>query len=365
VRIALVVPGGVDRSGEYRVIPALLALIGRLSLHDEVHVFALTQEAQAGDWVLAGAHIHNIGFRHMRLRAVRAISKMHRSSPFDVIHAIWSGNCGLIAATAGRLHGIPSLVHVAGGELVSIPDIGYGGVQSWRGRLREALVLRGVSTVTAASAPVIAMLNQFGIAAHRVPLGVDLESWPPREPVRRNLDRSARLIHVASLNRVKDQSTLLRALAALMRSGVRFEMDVVGDDTLHGAIHALANELGLSQRIRFHGFLPQRQLRPLLEAADLMVHSSRHEAGPLVILEAAVAGVPTVGTMVGHIVEWAPDAAMAVPVGDWAGLATAIRQMLEDEDLRFRIAREAHKRAILEDADYTAEHFRTLYAKLA
>jgi glycosyltransferase involved in cell wall biosynthesis len=198
-----------------------------------------------------------------------------------------------------------------------------------------------------------------------VPLGVDLQSWPSREPVRRNLNRSARLIHVASLNRVKDQSTLLRALAALIGSGVRFEMDVVGDDTLHGEIQALANELELSQRIRFQGFLPQRQLRPLLEAADLMVHSSRHEAGPLVILEAAVAGVPTVGTMVGHIVEWAPDAAMGVPIGDWAGLAAAIRQMLEDEDLRLRIAREAHKRAILEDADYTAERFRTLYAKLA
>jgi glycosyltransferase involved in cell wall biosynthesis len=364
VRIALIVPGGVDRSGEYRVIPALLALIGRLSLHDEVHVFALNQEAQAGDWVLAGAHIHNIGFRHTRLRAVRAISKMHRSSPFDVIHAIWSGNCGLIAAVAGRLHGIPSLVHVAGGELVSIPDIGYGGVQTWRGRLREALVLRGIPTVTAASAPVIAMLNQLGVAAHRVPLGVDLESWPPREPVRRNLNRSARLIHVASLNRVKDQSTLLRALAALMTSGVRFEMDVVGDDTLHGEIQALANELGLSQRVRFRGFLTQRQLRPLLEAADLMVLSSRHEAGPLVVLEAAVAGVPTVGTMVGHMVEWAPDAAMAVPVGDWARLAGAIHQMLEDEDLRFRIAHEAHQRALREDADYTARRFRALYAEL-
>jgi glycosyltransferase involved in cell wall biosynthesis len=364
VRIALIVPGGVDRSGEYRVIPALLALIGRLSLHDEVHVFALAQEAQPGDWDLAGAHIHNIGFRNTRLHAVRAISKMHRSSPFDIVHAIWSGNCGLIAVVAGRLHGIPSLVHVAGGELVSIPDIRYGGVQTWRGRLREALVLRGVSTVTAASAPVIAMLDQLGVAAHRVPLGVDLESWPPREPVRRNLDGTARLIHVASLNRVKDQSTLLRALVALMKSGVKFEMDVVGDDTLHGEIQALANELGLSQRIRFQGFLPQRQLRPLMEAADLMVHSSRHEAGPLVILEAAVAGVPTVGTMVGHMVEWAPDAAMAVPVGDWALLAGAIHQMLDDEDLRLRVAREAHRRALREDADHTAARFRALYAEL-
>lgn len=360
----MVVPGGVDRSGEYRVIPALLALIERLSLHDDVQVIALSQEIQPGAWELCGAHIHNIGARRTRLRAVHAIYKMHRSLPFDLIHAIWSGSCGVVAAAAGRLLGIPSLVHVAGGELVSIPDIGYGGLQRRRGRLRETLILRGVSAVTAASAPVIETLSQLGVAAHRVPLGVDLKSWPSRDPVRRDPGRPARLIHVASLNRVKDQSTLLRALAALMKSGSRFEIDVVGEDTLHGEIQALANQLGLSQIIRFRGFLTQRQLRPLIEAADLMVHSSRHEAGPLVVLEAAVAGVPTIGTKVGHIAEWAPDAAISVPVGDWDRLAAAIRLLLEDEELRVSIAREAQQRAIREDADHTAMRFRSLYARL-
>jgi glycosyltransferase involved in cell wall biosynthesis len=364
MRIAMVVPGGVDRSGEYRVIPALLALIERLSLHDDVQVIALSQEIQPGAWELCGAHIHNMGARRTRLRAVHAIYKMHRSLPFDLIHAIWSGSCGVVAAAAGRLLGIPSLVHVAGGELVSIPDIGYGGLQRRRGRLRETLILRSVSAVTAASAPVIETLSQLGVAAHRVPLGVDLKSWPPRDPVRRDPGRPARLIHVASLNRVKDQSTLLRALAALLKSGSRFEIDVVGEDTLHGEIQALANQLGLSQIIRFRGFLTQRQLRPLIEAADLMVHSSRHEAGPLVVLEAAVAGVPTIGTRVGHIAEWAPDAAISVPVGDWDRLAAAIRHLLEDEELRLSIAREAQQRAVREDADHTAMRFRSLYARL-
>jgi glycosyltransferase involved in cell wall biosynthesis len=364
MRIAMVVPGGVDRSGEYRVIPALLALIERLSVYSDVQVIALGQENQPGAWELAGAHIHNMGARHTRLRAVRAIHQLHRSSPVDLVHAIWSGNCGLVAAAAGRLLGIPNLVHVAGGELVSIPDIGYGGFQRRRGRLREALVLRGASTVTAASAPVIEALSRLGVAAHRVPLGVDLKSWPPRSPVHRDHDRPARLIHVASLNRVKDQSTLLHALAALVKSGVRFDMDIVGDDTLDGEIQALAKELGLSEMVRFHGFLPQRQLRPLLEAADLMVHSSRHEAGPLVVLEAAVAGVPTIGTLVGHIAEWAPEAALSVPVGDSARLAAGIRHLLEDEDLRMSIAREALKRAVLEDADHTAACFRELYNRL-
>ena len=55
LKIALVVPGGVDVSGEVRVIPALLALIGRLAARHEVHVFALRQQAEPGSWWLRGA----------------------------------------------------------------------------------------------------------------------------------------------------------------------------------------------------------------------------------------------------------------------------------------------------------------------
>jgi glycosyltransferase involved in cell wall biosynthesis len=364
MRIALVVPGGVDRSLEYRVIPALLALIGRLSINNDVRVFALYQEIDAGEWPLAGARVRNIGLRHTALRAVRAICAEHRTTPFNVVHAIWSGWPGLIAAVSGKILGIPCLVHIAGGEIVSIPEIGYGGRLKWYGRLREAYNLRAASAVTAASTPVIEMLAELGVAARRIPLGVDLTAWPPRDPVQRDQSRPARLIHVASLNRVKDQATLLRALASLMRSGVNFEMKVVGEDTLHGEMQTMTRELGLSERVGFLGFLPQRQLRPVVEAADLMILSSRHEAGPLAMLEAAVAGVPTVGTAVGHIHEWSPAAAASVPVGDWAQLGKTIGRLLEDEDLRLSIAREALQRAVREDANYTAECFQALYARL-
>lgn len=362
MNIALVVPGGVDRSGDYRVIPALLALIKRLSLHNEVHVFAVTQEAQPGSWDLAGARIHNIGVGYARLRAVREICVQHRQSPFQLVHAIWSGHCGLIAVTAARILRTPSLVHIAGGELSCLPEIGYGGAINWRGRMREAVVLRAATTVTAASSPSIETLSRLGIVTRRVPLGADLDCWPPREPTRRDPHEPARLIHVASLNRVKDQRTLLRALACLADAGLDFAMDVVGEDTLQGEIQMLATQLQLSSRVRFHGFLPQSRLRPLVEAADLMVVTSRHETGPLVVLEAAVAGVPTVGTAVGHIVEWAPHAARSVAVGDWAGLAKAIGDLLSDEELRLRIAREAFQRATEQNADQTAARFSALYA---
>lgn len=360
MKLAIVVPGGVDRGGEQRVIPVLLSLIARLSRRHEVHVFALRQEAMPARWPLAGATVHNIGDGWQVPRAVAAIVGEHRRGRFDAIQAIFSGHCSLVAVTAARLLRRPALVHVAGGELVALPAIGYGGRLRWRGRLREAVTLRAAAAVTAASEPIITSLRALGIEAQRLPLGVDLDAWPPSLPRTRG-GGPARLLHVASQNRVKDQPTLLRALALLAGSGVDFRMDMIGVDTLDGAIPRLAHGLGLDARVRFPGFRTQRELRPLMEQADLLVMSSLHEAGPLVLLEAAVAGVPTVGTAVGHLTEWSPTAALAVPVGDPEALAAAIGRVLNDETLRLQLAHEAQRRALQEDAGYTAERFEALY----
>lgn len=364
MKLALVVPGGVDRTGEFRVIPVLLALIERLARTHEVHVFALQQEAVAGRWQLAGATIHNIGNRWTRLRAIAAILAEHRCAPFDLTHAIFSGSCSLVAVAAAKLLRLPSLVHIAGGELVALHGIDYGGRRLWKGRLREACVLRGADVITAASAPIIDSLRKLGFEAQRVALGVDLQAWPPRAPRGRHA-KQARLIHVASLNRVKDQPTLLRALAALAETGLVFKMDIIGVDTLQGEMQRLARQLGLEQHVRFHGFKTQRELRPMMESADLLVMSSLHEAGPLVLLEAALAGVPAVGTAVGHFVEWSPSAALAVPVEDGDALANAIHRMLADEELRLRVAKAAQHRAMLEDADCTVQAFQALYLQHA
>jgi glycosyltransferase involved in cell wall biosynthesis len=365
MKLALVVPGGVDRSGEYRVIPALLALVKRLALRHELHVYALAQELAPANWPLLGAQVHNIGQGLTRWRALRAIMAEHRRSRFDAIQAMWAGASGQVAVAAGSLLRVPSCVHVAGGELVALRDIGYGGCLHWYGRFALRRILRRATYVSAASRPMIDAIAALGVDAECLPLGVDLDSWPPRAPVQRDPTKPARLIHVASLNRVKDQSTLLRAVARLAAGGVTFSLDVVGEDTLDGAMQRLTQRLGLADRVHFHGFLTQQQLRPLMEAAHLLVMSSRHEAGPMVLLEAAVAGVPSVGTAVGHYLEWAPGAALAVPVGDAAALSAAIAHLLKCEEQRITVANAAQRLACTMDADRTAACLCANYARLA
>jgi glycosyltransferase involved in cell wall biosynthesis len=256
------------------------------------------------------------------------------------------------------------LVHVAGGELVNMPEISFGHGHYLMGRVWTRLALSGADRITAASRPMIDLINRRGYQADRVPLGVDLKAWPVTPPRRRIPGQPARLVHVASLNLVKDQSTLLAAAHRLAENGLDFTLDVVGPDTLSGAVQSLSGRLGLKNRVRFHGYLSHDLLRPLVASADLLWITSRFEAGPLALLEAAVVGVPAVGTAVGHFLEWSPDAAIAVPVGDADALAYETQKLVEDEDRRLAIAHEAQRRAVAQDADWTAAQFERFYTEV-
>ncbi len=178
MKVALIVPGGVDPSGEVRVIPALIALLGRLTAAHEVHVFATHQDARPGSWILEGARVHNLGLPRTAWRAAAAILREHHGRPFQVVHAFWSGRHGALAVAMGALLGVPSVVHVAGGELAALHDIGYGGCRSWRGRARERIVLRAATVVTCASGPIANQVAERGVSAQTVSLGVDLGRWP-------------------------------------------------------------------------------------------------------------------------------------------------------------------------------------------
>lgn len=363
MKVALLVPGGVDRSGEFRVIPSLLWLIERLVARVELHVFALQQEPRPSRYQLLGATVHNAGARPRRARLLAMLVAEHRRRPWDVIHAIWAVP-GTVAAVAGRVSGIPVVLHLTGGDLARLPDIGYGLLVRRRDRWQLRLAVAGASRVTVPSLAMQRAAEALGFRAERLVLGVALDRWPRLAPRPRPTGRPARLLHVASLNRVKDQGTLLLALSSLRERGVTFQVDIVGEDTLDGEVQRLATRWGLADISTFHGFLPHRRLRPLVEQADLLIMSSRHEADPIVLLEAAVAGVPAVGTAVGHFVEWAPNAAVAVPVQDHAALAQGISDLLLNDGRRLALAAAAQAVALRHDADRAAARVMELYREL-
>ncbi len=366
MRIALFVPGGVDRSDPHRVIPVLVALIERLARRHAVVVLALSPDAAIGRYEFLGATVYDVGGGSGRRRRVLALlANEHRRRPFDVFHAFWAQGTGSMAAIAGWRLRVPVVLHLTGGEMLSLPDIAYGQRRTARGRLMLRLAVAGAQRVTVTSHPMAKMAAGLGIQARRVPLGIALDRWYPIPPRPRDTAQPARLLHVGDLNRVKDQGTLLRAMAELGRMGVPFHLDIAGYDTLNGDTQRTAHELGLSDAVTFRGKLRYDELHDLAVRADVHLMSSRHEAGPAVVLEMALVGVPTIGTRVGHVAEWAPDAAVAGPVGDAASIASATAAVLANDDYRMRLATAAHERAMAENADVTAQLFEGIYGELA
>ena len=365
MRIGLVVPGGVDRGGQHRVIPAVLWLIERLARSHDVQVIVPRQENEPGVWELLGARVHNIGSdsNWWRVGAVRTLLRLHRQEPFDVFHALWARGPGEVALAAAKLCRRPLLVHVSGGELVWLPDVGFGTRRAWV-RSLVRFVLRRADLVTVPSDAMRELVLSAGVSAERVPMGVDTTCWIPEPPRPRDRNRPARLVHVGNLTPVKDHHTLLRAILMLVEEGVSIHADVVGFDALEGAVQRMVRELGLETHVTVHGFLPQDEAMPMVRAADVMVVASLHEAGPVVIFEAAAVGVPTVGTAVGLVRDWAPECAVSVPVADPRALADAIGDLLEDEPRRLAIAARAQTAALREDADWTCGRFEELYARV-
>ncbi len=368
MRISLVVPGGVDRSGRERIIPALLWLIERLARRHEVTVFALGQEKEPGQWNLCGARIVDLGRgRHLpipgisvalRIRQLRrAIGRAH----FDIVHAFWASPSGFLASMAFHRR-TPLLVSLAGGELAAIPEIGYGCALITRERMKVAHAIRRADAVTAASDPMVRAAANVGCTASLVPLGVDSAGFLP--PLPRAANEELRLLHIGSLNRVKDQATLLRAFAEAKLRVPGMILDIIGEDTLGGEVQANAARLGLTGSVCFHGWLPTDQVRLFLQRADLFIISSLHEAGPVALVEAAACRVPTVGTAVGHVIDGSPERCLAVPVGDPFALAEAIVALAVDSDRRLRMGEAALAWAARNDADATAARFEAIYQRL-
>lgn len=139
----------------------------------------------------------------------------------------------------------------------------------------------------------------------------------------------SRICSVARFEAPKDHATLLRAAALLKDED--WTLDLIGDGPLLSETRELASSLGISDRVRFIGYLPDPAAA--LAAAQLFILSTRSEAFPRSVLEAMRAGLPVVASDVGGIRE-AIDS--VVPAGSAEAMAAAIRDLLRNPAERQR-----------------------------
>jgi len=149
------------------------------------------------------------------------------------------------------------------------------------------------------------------------------------------------LLCAASLTPRKGHAVLFRALAGLKQYGWRLQC--AGSPTLDPAtaagLQALIHDLGLTGRVELLGELDTAALMAAYHQADVFVLPSFHEGYGMVLAEALARGLPIISTTAGAIPDTVPaDAGLLVPPGDVAALTEALRRMLNEPELRQKLA---------------------------
>ena len=195
----------------------------------------------------------------------------------------------------------------------------------------------------------------YGLAASHlkvIPCGVDLSLFTPASAASRQAARQALaldggqpiLLSVGRLDPIKELDLLLESVA-LLRTPARLILiggNPDGDPEVE-RLRQRAADLGLGERVRFPGAVPQQQLPDYYHAADAVVVSSRYESFGLVAVEALASGTPVVASAAGGLTSIVREGenGLLVRWRDPRAFAERLDELLSDETQRARLAANA------------------------
>ena len=136
-------------------------------------------------------------------------------------------------------------------------------------------------------------------------------------------------VSVGRFSTEKNQARLLRSFALVHREHGNTRLLLVGYGPLQEELERLIAELGLTGAAFVAG--PYPNPFPLLKAADAFVLSSHYEGQPMVLLEAAIAGLPIISVEFDSVHDALPDSPLLIVAQSDAALAEGMKQFLAGE----------------------------------
>jgi glycosyltransferase involved in cell wall biosynthesis len=265
----------------------------------------------------------------------------------DLIHAHYLSHFGVLASLHARLSGFKPLVVTAWGSDVLGNSQGY---RHWWLKY----VLKRAELITCDAEHMIEVMVKLGADDKRIKLiyfGTDTQKFKPQPKSRKlveslELEESPVVISTRSLDPIYDVESLIRAIPLILEEVPRAEFIIAGSGRQRDYLVRLAEELAVSDSIRFTGLIPEDKLPAYLNLADVYVSTSLSDAGLAAsTAEAMACGLPAVITDFGDNRKWVTDEAngFLVPPQDPTALAAAVINLLQDKSKRQRLGKANRK----------------------
>jgi glycosyltransferase involved in cell wall biosynthesis len=180
--------------------------------------------------------------------------------------------------------------------------------------------------------------------------GIDAEMWHST-----NLSLDSERFRFVFLGRMVDWKRVdivIRALAQVPMA----ELEIIGDGPMSEPNRALAQELGVKDRVIFAGWVPQQECPVRLQSALALVLPSIYECGGAVVLEAMAMGKPVIATRWGGPADYLDESCGILvdpdsEAGMVAGFADAMQQLIHSPGLARAMGSAGRQRA-LRDFDW-------------
>ncbi len=188
--------------------------------------------------------------------------------------------------------------------------------------------------------------------------GVDVDEFA----YRRGQRRPNSIVTVGRLDEIKGFDYLIRACSQLKEKGVDVTCDIIGEGEQRSSLERLITDLGLEQHVHLLGVMSQEEVRQRIQEAEIFAlpsipdRNGNMDGIPVALMEAMALGTPAISTRVSGIpelIEHQETGWMCEPK-DVEGLASGLEALLEDENLRGRLAATARRR-IEDDFDCRKE----------
>jgi glycosyltransferase involved in cell wall biosynthesis len=258
------------------------------------------------------------------------VARLVRERGPDIVHALHLTSYGFLGALSGA-H--PLIISAWGTDILEAPRLTP--FHDWLTRY----TLRRADLITATGPHLAAATAKYAPAGAEikvVPYGVDLDRFQPQphhEP------RPLVVGSVARLSPEKGVRFLIEAFALLSSDTNDVVLEVAGDGPERLRLENLVRQRGLTDRVRFRGWVNHDALPAFLGALDVFVLPSVFEGFGVAAVEASAMALPVVGSRIHGIPDVVVDreTGLLVPPADPAALAAAIQTLVDDPALRVRM----------------------------
>jgi colanic acid/amylovoran biosynthesis glycosyltransferase len=262
-----------------------------------------------------------------------------QSKRLDHLHIHFASNVGLIAQKVFPI-------------TISISIHGFGEIQEDPAGFRlgekmdASLFMRAISRY--GRSQMLWISNEAREKIEYVPLGVDPAEFRPRGD--RAPGSPFELLCAGRLSAEKGQHVLIAAMSRLVSECRNVRLHLVGDGPDRASLEQEVKTRHLEPSVVFHGWMDQRELRSLYQAADAFVLPSFAEGIPVVLMEAMACALPCISTWVGGIPELIQNGVdgFLVAPGDEVDLANAITKLIDCPPLLRRLGIAGRQRIMRE-----------------